>query len=322
MVDSYLTLAGCHRTVPSSILETLRSSGQSDPSSLRSFPRIHDYECKGKMKTVIACTLTWSRPRRFAYCVIADDGQCYYVKSLTATDCLATKVLGSRIARFCQVAGVETAQVIFNDQFVRNAHAQCKTQEEREALKAGVHFGSLYPADPEKTAMYDLLPAQFAANIRNRQDFAIMRTIDTWIGNPVPGHTIFVRQPERDFQAHFIGFGKSFSFDEPEPYVKSWNYAVAPLGSPWFWAIAVDAIETVRCISRADLELMTSDISPDWWQGANEGVVTIIDQLISRQSKLGAMMMQLRRAESGLSTVRKSVHVETAVAPSAIRLLA
>lgn len=269
------------------------------------------------MKRVIAHTRTWSRPRRPAHSVTADDGQHYYVKPRTATNCFA-KVLGSRIAAFCGVASVDTAQVVFDDEFVRKARAECKTQEERETLTADVHFGSLYPGDPLTTPIYDLFPVRLADKIRNLPDFSIMRTVDAWVANSVPGHAIFVRQPEKDFRAHFVGFGQSFSFDE-QPYFKSWNREFAPLFSPWSWTIAVNALDIVRSITRVDLELMIGDLPSDWCAGACGA--TVIDQLLARQSTLGKLLMEMRREESGLPA-RKLVHLETALAPYALSLLA
>jgi hypothetical protein len=167
--------------------------------------------------------------------------------------------------------------------------------------------------------MYDLLPANLAGKIRNLQDFSVMRTVDVWIANPLSGHALFVRQPERDFRAHFVGFGQSCSFGEPERPSMSWTREFASLSSPSLWAIAVKAIDTVQSISRADLELMTSDIPSDWCNGVS--IPTIIDQLLARQSTLGLMMMNLRREESGLPE-RKLVHVEMALAPSVVTLVA
>ena len=114
------------------------------------------------MKTVIARTCTWSWPIRPAYSVTADDGKQYYVKPITTKDCIVKKVLGSRIAAFCGVKSVETAQVVFDNEFVGNSLAKCNTQAESQAPTPGVHFGSLYPADPATTAVYDMLPANLA----------------------------------------------------------------------------------------------------------------------------------------------------------------
>jgi hypothetical protein len=270
------------------------------------------------MQIVSARILERSVPRRLAHYVTDSDNRFYYVKPNSAPGCTAKKTLGAKIAGFCGVRAVEPVQIIFDDDFVRRARAQCGAGEVCTSITAGVHFGSRHPANPNVQAAYEMLPEKFDGMVRNIQDFSVMRAVDVWIANSVAGMTIFVRQPERDFVAFMSGFGQCFSFSGPEEF-RNWCWRLAPLYSPYTWKIAFETLGVIRRIGRAELETMMSDIPADWWKGFATPPSELIDQLLSRQDRLEELLVKSRQFDLQLLVrgKRKMVHVETALGPYA-----
>ena len=263
------------------------------------------------MENVSAVTLVRSIRRMHAHVVIAANGHRYFVKSPLPDYCEGRAVMGAKIAAVCGVKTVEPAQVIFDEEFVARFASSNAPEFDgyTPSLHAGTFFGTRFPTNPDCTAIWDMLPVKSAMQIRNPLDFSIMRTADCWIANARSGRAIFVRQPEKDLVAYMLGFGRCFSFAETE-LPRSWNWSFAPLVSPACWEKAVDTIEVIRRITKSNLEEMMSEIPSDWWRGIGPSAPQIIETLLSRQSKVGQMLMELRRRETGLPT-RKSVHVET-----------
>src|SRR3954447_14247933 len=84
-------------------------------------------------------------------------------------------------------------------------------------ISSGLHLGSLCPVDPEREAIYDLLPAHLISKTCNLDEFARMLVFDTFLGQADSRQAIFVRNRSRrelSFRAHFIDHGLVFGGSE------------------------------------------------------------------------------------------------------------
>src|ERR1051326_3748672 len=57
----------------------------------------------------------------------------------------------------------------------------------------GWHFGSLYPGDPARTAVYDFLPDALLGKVVNLDEFRGVLAFDKWISNADARQAIFFR---------------------------------------------------------------------------------------------------------------------------------
>jgi len=62
----------------------------------------------------------------------------------------------------------------------------------------GWHFGSRFPGDPARTAVYDFLPDALLASVENLSEFLVVLAFDKWIGNADARQAIFFRARLRE----------------------------------------------------------------------------------------------------------------------------
>ena len=62
-------------------------------------------------------------------------------------------------------------------------------------IASGLHLGSEVPADPNKAAIFDLLPRSFFARVLNLDDVGVVFTFDQWTAHLDRRQFIFVQRP-------------------------------------------------------------------------------------------------------------------------------
>ena len=94
----------------------------------------------------------------------------------------------------------------------------------REPCAPGRHFGSRYPGDPSRLAVYDFLPDALLSRVVNLADFRAILVFDKWTGNADGRQCVFYRAMVRDafypgarpgFVARMIDHGFAFN-DRPQ----------------------------------------------------------------------------------------------------------
>ena len=89
-------------------------------------------------------------------------------------------------------------------------------------VSPGWHFGSRYPGDPARTAVYDYLPDALLGSVANLADFRAILVFDQWLSNADGRQSIFYRAMVRRehsggspaFVARMIDHG--FAFNGPQ----------------------------------------------------------------------------------------------------------
>ena len=106
-------------------------------------------------------------------------------------------------------------------------------------VEPGWHFGSRYPGDPARTAVYDFLPDALLPQVANLEDFRAILVFDKWVGNADGRQSVFYRAMVRrgdarragtpGFVARMIDHG--FAFNGP-----NWDFpgfaSAGPLPAP------------------------------------------------------------------------------------------
>ena len=65
--------------------------------------------------------------------------------------------------------------------------------KETRRCKPGLHFGSRYPVDPARQAVYDYVPLSLLQMVVNREAFLGMVAFDKWVSNADGRQAVFVR---------------------------------------------------------------------------------------------------------------------------------
>jgi hypothetical protein len=79
------------------------------------------------------------------------------------------------------------------------------------AIKAGLHFGSQFPAHPSTSAIYDFLPQKvLSRRLTNPEDFAKVSVLDWFFGQTENRQAVFVREKTGQMRAYMIDQGGLF----------------------------------------------------------------------------------------------------------------
>ncbi len=71
--------------------------------------------------------------------------------------------------------------------------------KQRRAPEAGLQFGSRYPVDPFRQAVYDYVPISLLRMLANLKAFVGMLVFDKWISNANGRQAVFYRAPAKDW---------------------------------------------------------------------------------------------------------------------------
>ena len=156
-----------------------------------------------------------------------DDGGYYVVKFQNNPQhvrILANEMLGTRLAARLglPVPRIEVVEVR-RELIELTADLVMQLGMGRTPCRAGKQFGSRYPGDPARLAVYDFLPDEQLRETENLADFAGMLVFDKWTCNTNGRQAIFFIEPGRSrYQAMMIDQGFCFNAGE-------WNFPDAPL---------------------------------------------------------------------------------------------
>jgi hypothetical protein len=138
-----------------------------------------------------------------AHLVEADDGHFYVVKfqnNPQGRRILLNEWFGSHILRHLGIACPHVQVLRITREFLDDFPEVCITTGTRNiAVNPGLHFGSRYPGDPERMAVYDFVPDTVLQKVVNRREFAGMLAVDKWTCNADARQTIFIRTRVSDY---------------------------------------------------------------------------------------------------------------------------
>src|SRR5688572_12602781 len=171
-----------------------------------------------------------------AHLLEADDGHWYVVKFRNNPQhrrILVNELIASVFLEYLKIAAPETRLIhVTADFLAANPEAYLSLGTKRIEVDPGWHFGSRYPGDPGRIAVYDFLPDALLPNVVNLEDFRAILVFDKWLGNADGRQAVFFRatvkrgdtpdERRTGFVARMIDHG--FAFNGP-----NWDFPEAPL---------------------------------------------------------------------------------------------
>ena len=231
-----------------------------------------------------------------------DDGEYYVVKfqnnpqhlRILANEMLATKIAGCLGLPVPQVEIVEVRQELIQ----LSAELVIQLGTGRTPCRAGKQFGSRYPGDPTRLAVYDFLPDEQLNQVDNIGDFAGMLVFDKWTCNTNGRQAIFFLEPGRSrYQAMIIDQGFCFNAGE-------WNFPDAPLRGLYNRHIVYRHITgmnsfepwlgRVERLSREQLGEMAASIPPEWYNDEYDKLEELIQRLEQRRHGVRELIVSAR----------------------------
>src|SRR6476660_8017527 len=114
----------------------------------------------------------------------ADDGQFYIVKFQNNPQhrrILVNELVASVFLKYLQVASADAALIHVSEESLRKQpDVSSELGTKRIPASAGRQFGSRYPGDPSKIAVYDFVPDTLLHKVRNLSDFLGVLVFDKW----------------------------------------------------------------------------------------------------------------------------------------------
>jgi hypothetical protein len=178
-----------------------------------------------------------------AHLIEADDGNFYVVKFRNNPQhrrILINERIASSFLDYLQISAPPTAVIRISPEFLAgNPETYLQLGTRRLEVSPGWHFGSRYPGDPARTAVYDFIPDALLEKVMNLPDFLGVFVFDKWVANADARQSIFFRARLREasapvgagarlgFIAHMMDHG--FVFDGPH-----WNFVDSPLQGLYF----------------------------------------------------------------------------------------
>jgi hypothetical protein len=249
-----------------------------------------------------------------AHLLEADDGNWYVVKFRNNPQhrrVLVNEVLSSVFLDYLRISVPETAVIQLTAEFLSanpEIHMQIGTQ--RIDVEPGWHFGSRYPGDPARTAVYDFLPDALLAQVANHADFRAVLVFDKWTANADGRQCVFYRARVRDarsdgpasrpgFVARMIDQG--YTFNGPH-----WDFPESPLQGLYARRVVYECVRSlddfqpwldeVIHFPEEVVDQAWKRIPAEWIEGDEDSLERLLDQLFERRRRLPELITACREA--------------------------
>jgi hypothetical protein len=251
-----------------------------------------------------------------AHLLEADDGDYYIVKFQNNPQhrrILVNEFIAAEILAHLQVSCPGHQIVRLSADFLRDnpqVHLQLGTRH--TAIAPGWHFGSRFPGDPERIAVYDFIPDALLHQVANAEQFLAVLAFDRWVANADGRQSIFFRAQLKDwlarpgipprklgFVALMIDHGFAFNgphWDFPDSavtglYPRRIVYSdVRSLDSfePWIDRIVNFPAEVFDKAQR--------QIPMEWLQDDDDQLNRVFESLMRRRKRIPDLLNECRKA--------------------------
>ena len=250
-----------------------------------------------------------------AHLLEADNGCWYVVKFRNNPQhprILVNELISSVLLEYLKIPSPETALIrVTADFLAANPEVHLRLGTQTVAVQPGWHFGSRYPGDPARLAIYDFLPDTLLAQVVNLADFRAILVFDKWVGNADGRQSVFyramVRQSERatggraGFVARMIDHG--FAFNGPH-----WEFSDSPLQGLYARRTVYDSVrslddfqpwlEQVIHFPEEVIDQAWKGIPADWIAGEEDALTQLLERLFERRARLPELIAGCRGARS------------------------
>ena len=251
-----------------------------------------------------------------AHLLEADDGHFYVVKFRNNPQhrrVLINEWIASTFLQYLQIAAPETAIVQVSPQFLAaNPEVSITLGNARQPVEPGWHFGSRYPGNPDRVAVYDFVPDTLLDRIENLSEFLGVLVFDKWTGNADARQSIFLRARLREyvptFQGHALRIGflalmvdHGYIFNGPH-----WTYTDSPLMGLYYrpkvyskvqgWDDFQPWLDRVTHFPDHVVDDAIARMPSEWLNGDREPLYALLEKLMARRSRVADLVQDCRRA--------------------------
>ena len=253
-----------------------------------------------------------------AHLIEAHDGHFYVVKFRNNPQhrrILVNEWVAATLLRHLQIATPVTQIVDLTAEFLdQNPDVYFQLGARRVRVEPGWHFGSRYPGDPARIAVYDFLPDALLERVANLSHFLAVYAADKWLGNADARQSIFFRARLKDagptpvgerpgFVAEMMDHG--YVFDGPH-----WAFHDSPLQGLYFRPLVYSPVRSMRDFEpwldriRYFPEEVIDDacrrIPAAWLDGDRDSLEALLEKLLERRKKVPDLIDTARHVRTNL----------------------
>jgi hypothetical protein len=248
----------------------------------------------------------------------ADDGHWYVVKFRNNPQhrrILVNELLASEFLAYLKIAAPETALIHITPEFLEACAGEVRiTLGSRSiAVEPGWHFGSRYPGDPSRTAVYDFLPDALLPKVMNIEDFLAVLVFDKWTANADGRQAVFYRAMVRrggsgggspavpGFVVRMIDHG--FIFNGPE-----WDFVESPVQGLYPRPLVYRSVRSlgdfqpwldqVVNFPEEVIDRAWKRVPADWIDGEEDDLERLLERLYERRRRVPDLICATRQARS------------------------
>src|SRR5260370_2694718 len=253
-----------------------------------------------------------------AHLLECDDGHFYVVKFRNNPQhrrILVNEWISTAFLEYLPIAAPAAAIVNLSDDFLRE-HPEVHLQlgKHRIAAEPGWHFGSRYPGDPARMAVYDFLPDALIPKVENLLEFRGVLAFDKWMGNADSRQAIFFRARLREWlpaqETHPLRLGfiaqmmdHGYVFDGPH-----WSFHDSPLAGIYFRRQVYGDVTSERDLEpwldrighfpEEVVDRAYKQIPPQWIEGDEAALQTLLERLLARRKRVAELIRDCSRGKT------------------------
>jgi hypothetical protein len=236
--------------------------------------------------------------------MLGADGNAYVVKFQNNPQhvrVLANELIATKMAATLGLSAPACDVVDVTEWLVENtAELELDFGPRRERCHPGLCFGSRLVGGLMPGHLFDYLPEEHLAEVRNLQEFAGILAFDKWTCNVNGRQAVFSKKPrEKRYTATFIDFGYCFNAGE-------WILRDAPLRGvfarnlvyrsvtgwdslePWLSRIEETEPQTIWSVAET--------VPPEWYGGDLTGMEALVEELIKRRGRVRELITSFRES--------------------------
>lgn len=253
-----------------------------------------------------------------SHLIEGDDGCFYVVKFLNNPQhrrILVNELVCSVFLRYLQISAPDAALIEITPEFLhQNPQVSFEIGLRSSAVAAGRHFGSKFPGDPAKLAVYDFLPDVLLRNVNNLSDFRGCLAFDKWVGNADARQSIFFRARLREwgsaqtthplklgFVALMIDHG--FAFNGPH-----WDFPDSAVQGLYMRRLVYESVRSLDDFQpwldqiihfpEEVIDQAYKQVPPEWIEGEEDAFKRLLEKLLRRRKRLPDLVSDCRKAKT------------------------
>lgn len=250
-----------------------------------------------------------------AHLLACDDGRFYVTKFLNNPQhrrILANEWAAAILLRHLGVARPDVRVVMVSAELLAaepDIHFQLGTR--RAPVEPGLHFGSLFPGNPDTEAVYDFLPDSLLPSVANLDHFAGALVFDKWTANSDSRQAIFFRRRLNDFldrpgppnQKGFIAWMVDHGYILDGPH---WDFPDSPIQGLYFRPLVYRGLTSMESLepflSRAEhcpealFDEILRSTPPAWIEGEEDAWERVLEKLFHRRGRIADLIRATIRA--------------------------